>query len=449
MSCPSCGAETVSADEACPSCGCDLRTFAADASPLEWMARFPAERRRDTRLDISVDMVLGRLSRGGTVLQEERTVANNVARHGARVLTSMAALAADDLVVIQEVGTDFRARSAVRYATTGKDNIRRIGVEFLDRTAPGHLLPTDTLATRAPRPSTAIRSDSTGATPISRPRTDRRLDARFDISVEVFIWALGSQEAVLWEERTVAEDFGPRGARVRTAMTGLSVGDTVSLREVGGDFQTRSAVRSVRTGDDGVRRLGLQFLDQPAPRRLVPNSAAPRRELHPRAEPQPATPPPFVPAPSPAAMGPPGTASHGADISGVRDAPYSEAVHRAEQAYSEGRRQLAEGKPWDAIQFIEAGLVFAKGTEIHRRLRVLLAQALAWNPRWLKRSEETLLGVIREDPEEVEAYVALGVLYRTVGINSRARAMMTKAVGLDPRHPQAAAELRALGAADD
>jgi tetratricopeptide (TPR) repeat protein len=136
-------------------------------------------------------------------------------------------------------------------------------------------------------------------------------------------------------------------------------------------------------------------------------------------------------------------------MSGAKESALSEAIHRAEQAFSEGRRQLDKGRPWDAIQRIEAGLVFAKGTAIHRRLRVLLAQALAQNPRWLKRAEETLLGVIQEDPQEIEAYVALSALYRTVGINSRARAMITRALALDPSHPHASAELRSLDAAGE
>ena len=51
------------------------------------------ERRRDTRLPISVDLMLRRLGAGGSVLQEERTVTDNIGAHGARVLTTMADLA--------------------------------------------------------------------------------------------------------------------------------------------------------------------------------------------------------------------------------------------------------------------------------------------------------------------------------------------------------------------
>ena len=345
MSCPSCGAKVFEAVGPCPTCGRDLRGHAANEPVREAMVpALSTERRRATRLEISVDMVLRRISRGGTVLQEERTVANNIARHGARVLTTMTTLGVDDLVVVQEVGTDFQARSAVRHASTGKDNVHRIGVEFLDWPAPDRLVPTDTWTARAPRRSVAIHADSPSATP--RQGRGQRAEA-----------------------------------------------------------------------------------------------------------PPPPTPPPSAQEPSPPAMPAPGPASPAAHIPGgtkpVRESVLEDAIHRAEKAYSDGRRLLAEDKPWDAIQILEAALVFAKGTKVHQKMRVLLARAFARNPRWLKRSEETLLGVIQDDPQELEAYIALGVLYKAAGIKSRARAMFARALDLDPRHPQAAAELRFLETAGE
>ena len=46
----------------------------------------PSERRRVTRLDIFVNFVVRRVGTLGTVLQEERTIAENVGRGGARVV---------------------------------------------------------------------------------------------------------------------------------------------------------------------------------------------------------------------------------------------------------------------------------------------------------------------------------------------------------------------------
>jgi serine/threonine protein kinase len=105
----------------------------------------PPERRRDTRLDIFANFKLRRMDSRGDVLQEERTIAENVGRGGARVCTSMASLGTGDVVVIEEVGgpnkdKPFTTRAEVRHSYLGKDNIRRLNLRFLDRPAPKHLV---------------------------------------------------------------------------------------------------------------------------------------------------------------------------------------------------------------------------------------------------------------------------------------------------------------------
>jgi hypothetical protein len=81
----------------------------------------------------------------GDVLQEERTIAENVGRGGARLCTSMASLGPGDVVVVEEVGgpskgEPFTTRAEVRNSYLGKDNIRRLNLRFLDRPAPKHLV---------------------------------------------------------------------------------------------------------------------------------------------------------------------------------------------------------------------------------------------------------------------------------------------------------------------
>jgi serine/threonine protein kinase len=103
------------------------------------------ERRRDTRLDIFANFKLRRMDSQGDVLQEERTIAENVGRGGARLCTSMASLGPGDVVVIEEVGgpnkdEPFTTRAEVRNSYLGKDNIRRLNLRFLDRSAPKHLV---------------------------------------------------------------------------------------------------------------------------------------------------------------------------------------------------------------------------------------------------------------------------------------------------------------------
>ena len=101
------------------------------------------ERRRATRLDIFVNFVLRRVGTLGTVLQEERTIAENVGRGGARVLTTMSTLITGDIVHLEEVGGPFKTRAEVRGVYVGKDWTRRLNLRFLDSPAPDYLVHVD------------------------------------------------------------------------------------------------------------------------------------------------------------------------------------------------------------------------------------------------------------------------------------------------------------------
>jgi serine/threonine protein kinase len=103
----------------------------------------PSDRRRVTRLDIFVNFVLRREGTLGTVLQEERTIAENVGRGGARVMTTMSSLALGDIVYLEEVGGPFKTRAEVKGVYVGKDKIRRLNLHFLDSPAPDYLVHVD------------------------------------------------------------------------------------------------------------------------------------------------------------------------------------------------------------------------------------------------------------------------------------------------------------------
>ena len=107
----------------------------------------PPERRRVTRLDIFVNFVLRRQGTLGTLLQEERTIAENIGRGGARVPTTMSSLSPGDIVYLEEVGSSakeaFKTRAEVRGTYVGKDGIRRLNLHFLDRPAPDYLVHVD------------------------------------------------------------------------------------------------------------------------------------------------------------------------------------------------------------------------------------------------------------------------------------------------------------------
>jgi serine/threonine protein kinase len=103
----------------------------------------PVERRRSSRLEYPVDLILSRGTEPGSGPQApERTYAENISRGGACVLTSMV-LQPGDVVHVEEVGgRKWKTRAEVKNAYVGRDNIRRLNLRFLDEQAPDHLVKT-------------------------------------------------------------------------------------------------------------------------------------------------------------------------------------------------------------------------------------------------------------------------------------------------------------------
>jgi hypothetical protein len=96
------------------------------------------ERRQHSRLEIHVNIRLRRVNpQPGTPL-EEITIAENIGRGGARVLTSLPVLRGE-VVELEEVGGSFHTRAEIRNIFIGPDKIPRLNLRFLDRQAPDHL----------------------------------------------------------------------------------------------------------------------------------------------------------------------------------------------------------------------------------------------------------------------------------------------------------------------
>jgi hypothetical protein len=118
-------------------------------------------------------------------------------------------------------------------------------------------------------------------------------------------------------------------------------------------------------------------------------------------------------------------------------------VDAAVESIRHAERLLKEEKFWDAIQLLESAIGRVEGAP-RLRAKVALAQAYMKNPKWLKRAEEVLHGVLRENPGYTDAYVVLGSIYRAGGLVSRAAATYRKALELQPGHPKAVQELATL-----
>jgi len=257
------------------------------------------DRRTQNRLEIHLNMFLCRLDSTGEILHRERTVADNLSRHGARVMTSVPDLAPGDEVMLKEAGGDFETKAVVRHAYVGPDHIPRVGLQFLGGIAPDRLVQTDgeRLETRPgartarppTRPTPAATASPAPATPGSVPAggVERRRHTRLPISIEISLRRLRPDGSVEKEERTIADNVSQAGARVLTSMTEVEVGDKISLSEIGGDFETDALVRNAFVGPDNIPRLGIEFIGKTAPDRLIPDS-----DDRPRARRQPATRPP-------------------------------------------------------------------------------------------------------------------------------------------------------------
>jgi tetratricopeptide (TPR) repeat protein len=116
----------------------------------------------------------------------------------------------------------------------------------------------------------------------------------------------------------------------------------------------------------------------------------------------------------------------------------------AAQSVRRAEKYMAEEKYWDAIQLLEAAVPVLEGKP-KQRARLGLARAYTKNPNWVHQAEQTLHEVVRDDPKNVEAYLALGQLYKAGGLRGRSVSMFRKALELKPDNEEAQAELSATG----
>jgi PilZ domain len=94
------------------------------------------ERRRHQRREVFLNL---RLLRTDGATQEERTVAENLGRQGARVLTSLK-VSKGDVLMVEELTGEFRSRAAIRNIYVGPDRIPRLNLQFLDSEIPDRLI---------------------------------------------------------------------------------------------------------------------------------------------------------------------------------------------------------------------------------------------------------------------------------------------------------------------
>jgi curved DNA-binding protein CbpA len=191
-------------------------------------------------------------------------------------------------------------------------------------------------------------------------------------------------------------------------------------------------------------RIGEAYdtLRNPKTRAAYEERLGPSRSAPPRA-----TPP--APAPGAPGAGPANAAAATPAPGGPAAAPPAAAPAAAPtlplgEALRQGEMRFAEEKYYDVIRLIEPYLEATKGKGL-QKVRLLLARAYAKNPNRVKRAEEELQKVVRDEPGNAEAYMQLGGIYKRGGLKARATAMFRKALELDTDNHDAERELHALG----
>ncbi len=107
--------------------------------PAFFPSDYPGERRAAPRVNVFVNFTIQLVDEWGAVLQEELTVADNVALGGVRVMTSLG-FQVGDVVMLQEAGGGFATRAEVRGVTRVQPTVDRLHLRFIDRQAPDRLL---------------------------------------------------------------------------------------------------------------------------------------------------------------------------------------------------------------------------------------------------------------------------------------------------------------------
>jgi hypothetical protein len=141
----------------------------------------------------------------------------------------------------------------------------------------------------------------------------------------------------------------------------------------------------------------------------------------------PPEPAPAPPRPHPAS--PPPTPTQGGEY-----IPPEDILFKARLLYSQARY-------WEVIHVLEGTIPYMEERRHQHKGQILLARAYAKNPNWVRRAEETLQQVVREDPASVDAHYELGLLYKAGGLAARAQAMFRRVLELRPDHREATAEL--------
>jgi len=322
-------------------------------------------------------------------------------------------------------------------------------------------------------------SASAAATATERPhwvpgQRDARKDERIYLPTDVVLKKLGTGDHPVKEERTVAHDLSRSGMRILTSWSDLEKGDKVKVVEVGGDFATGAIVRNVNRGTDHITRVGIEFLDNRAPDRLVGTDKTRRgsRGSGPHAQARGSGPTPSIPETSAAGPGRPQspthstvhgtshTAAHARSRGPVSFSPPNRAPDRPsgeratvgthrdplriQEEIAKAKKLIAESRIWEALQALSTAQELAQGTPEATTIRIMIGETQAMNPALLRAAQQNLEDLARSEPRVAAVHAALGRIYWSAGLAAKAIEAFGRVLSIEPENREAIDALAAL-----
>jgi serine/threonine-protein kinase len=278
---------------------------------------------------------------------------------------------------------------------------------------------------------------------------DARRHERIHLPTDVVLGKLGPGGTPQKEERTVAHDLSRTGMRILTSWSDLEKGDAVRVAEVGGDFATGAIVRNVLRGTDHITRVGIEFVGNLAPDRLVGTDKTQRAAGTPaKSSPGVSGPGGSGPTPprssGPVPPGSPGSVSPGlhrgggdrpsgpgAPVSSSRSAP------GIQEELEKAKKLVDESRIWEALECLARAQEIAEGTPAARTIRILVAETQAKNPALMRAAQQNLEDLARTEPGFAPAHAALGRIFTEAGLPEKARASFARVLAIDPSNPEA------------
>ena len=316
------------------------------------------------------------------------------------------------------------------------------------------------LPVAAPTPGAIPASETPAWKPGSR---DARKEERIYLPTDVLLKKLGPDDRPQKEERTVAHDLSRSGMRILTSWSDLEKGDMVNVVEVAGDFATGAIVRNVHRGTDHITRVGIEFLGNRAPDRLVGTDKTNRRGPKGSGPVPPAVgsgPRSVVPdPPKPAAGRPPSGPTRattpaappnvGEGSSGGRPTTASaRAATTVTDEVAKARKLIAESRIWEALQALATAQELAQGTPEATTIRIMIGETQAMNPALLRAAQQNLEDLARNEPQAIAVHAALGRIYWNAGLAAKAIDAFGRVLALDHTNREAIDALAALHDSD-